>query len=138
MLSLAGLKAPEFYQGQAFMGPHEAPPRTYCFGFRGRMDERFDLMRTVRDKRYVYVRNYNPHKIYGQYIAFMWGTPTTAVWDRLYREGKLKPPQTHFWETKPAEELYDLENDRDEVKNLAASAEHKATLEEFPQGSPRA
>ncbi|HWR53163.1 MAG TPA: sulfatase-like hydrolase/transferase [Bryobacteraceae bacterium] len=131
MLSLAGLKAPEFYQGQAFMGRHEAPPRTYCFGFRGRMDERFDLMRTVRDKRHVYVRNYNPHKIYGQYIAFMWGTPTTAVWDRLYREGKLTPPQTHFWETKPAEELYDLENDRDEVKNLATSAEHKATLERF-------
>jgi uncharacterized sulfatase len=131
MLSLAGLKAPAFYQGQAFMGPHEAAPREYVFGFRGRMDERHDLMRTVRDQRYVYVRNYNPHKIYGQYINYMWATPTTAVWDRLYREGKLKAPQTYFWEPKPAEELYDLLADRDEVRNLAASPSHAAILERF-------
>ena len=131
MLSLAGVKPPDFYQGQAFMGRHEARPRSYCFGFRGRMDERYDLMRTVRDERYVYVRNYNPHKIYGQHVAYMWGTPTTAVWERLYREGKLKPPQTYFWEAKPPEELYDLRDDRDEVKNLASSTRHKATLERF-------
>jgi uncharacterized sulfatase len=131
MLSLAGVKPPDFYQGQAFMGRYEARPRSYCFGFRGRMDERYDLMRTVRDERYVYVRNYNPHKIYGQHVAYMWGTPTTAVWERLYREGKLKPPQTYFWEAKPPEELYDLRDDRDEVKNLASSAQYRATLERF-------
>jgi uncharacterized sulfatase len=95
------------------------------------MDERYDLMRSVRDQRYSYIRNYNPHKIYGQHLAYMWETPTTAVWDRLYREGKLKPPQTYFWETKPAEELYDLEADRDEVNNLAALPQHAATLERF-------
>jgi hypothetical protein len=95
------------------------------------MDERYDLMRTARDQRYSYVRNYNPHKIYGQYIAYLWETPTTAVWDRLNQEGKLKPPQTYFWETKPAEELYDLQTDRDEVKNLAASPGHKTVLERF-------
>jgi arylsulfatase A-like enzyme len=131
MLSLAGVRAPQFYQGHAFMGPYEASPRTYAYGFRGRMDERYDLIRTLRDRRYVYVRNYNPHKIYGQYVNYMWATPTTAVWDRLYKEGKLQPPQTYFWEPKPAEELYDLQTDRDEVKNLAASPEHAAVLERF-------
>ena len=131
MLSLAGIKAPGFYQGEAFSGPYEAPPRTYSFGFRGRMDERCDLMRSVRDQRYVYIRNYNPHRIYGQHLAYMWETPTTAVWDRLYREGKLHPPQTYFWEKKPPEELYDLESDRDEVRNLAGAGEHRATLERF-------
>ncbi len=131
MLSLAGLKLPSFYQGQAFAGPDEGPPCTYSFGFRGRMDERYDLMRTARDQRYSYIRNYNPHKIYGQYIAYMWATPSTAVWDRLYREGKLKPPQTYFWETKPSEELYDLQADPDEVRNLAASFRHHSVLERF-------
>ena len=131
MLSLAGVKPPGFYRGQAFSGPYEAPARTYSFGFRGRMDERYDLIRTMRDQHHVYIRNYNPHKIYGQYIAYLWATPTPAVWDRLYREGKLKPPQTYFWETKPAEELYDLQDDRDEVKNLASSAELRPTLERF-------
>jgi arylsulfatase A-like enzyme len=128
MLSLAGLPAPAFCQGQAFMGRFEAPARTYSFGFRGRMDERCDCVRTVRDQRYVYIRNYMPHKIYGQHLAYMWETPTTRVWESLYRQGKLKPPQTYFWEPKPAEELYDLQTDRDEVKNLVASPAHKPDL----------
>lgn len=131
MLSLAGIKPPEFHQGQAFAGPFEAPPRAYNFGFRGRMDERYDLMRSVRDKRYIYIRNYNPHKIYGQHVDYMWSLPSTPAWERLYKEGKLKAPQTYFWETKPPEELYDLQTDPDEVNNLAASPQHKATLARF-------
>ena len=35
--------------------------------------------------------------------------------------------------TKPAEELYDLQADRDEVNNLADSAEHQAVLTELKQ-----
>ena len=131
MLSVAGIQPPAFYQGQAFAGRYEAAPRTYSYGFRGRMDERCDMIRSVRDQRYVYTRNYNPHKIYGQYLGYMWNMPTTVVWDRLYQEGKLKPPQTYFWETKPAEELFDLQADRDEVRNLAGAPEHKETLERF-------
>jgi arylsulfatase A-like enzyme len=128
MLSLAGIKAATYHQGQAFMGKYEQPERPYNYGFRGRMDERYDMMRTVRDKRYVYIRNYMPHKIYGQHVSYMFETPTTQVWKKLYDEGKLKPPKTYFWETKPAEELYDLQNDRDEVNNLAKSPQHQETL----------
>jgi len=129
MLSLAGLRARPFHQGQSFMGTHVTPPRKYVFGFRGRMDERYDCVRTVRDDRYVYVRNYMPHRIYGQHLEYMWETPTTRVWERLYKENKLNAVQRRFWETKPAEELYDLQTDRDEVNNLAASRAHRSALE---------
>lgn len=131
MLSLAGIKPPDFQQGQAFAGVHQSAPRSYLHGFRGRMDERYDLMRSTRDKRYIYIRNYNPHKIYGQHVAYMWNLPSTQVWERLYKDGKLKDPQTRFWETKPPEELYDLEADRDEINNLAGAAAHKSTLDRF-------
>jgi arylsulfatase A-like enzyme len=131
MLSLAGVKPPDFYHGRAFAGHYEAPPRSYVHGMRGRMDERYDLMRSSRDKRYVYIRNYNPHKIYGQHLDYAWMLPSTPAWEKLYEEGKLKPPQTYFWETKPAEELYDLQQDPSEVNNLASSAAHKAMLERF-------
>ena len=40
---------------------------------------------------------------------------------RLFEEGKLNQAQSHFWKTKPAEELYDLQKDPDEVMNLAKS-----------------
>ena len=128
VLSLAGIKPPDHLQGQAFLGKYATPERAYNYGFRGRMDERYDMVRSVRDKRYVYTRNYMPHKIYGQYIDFMFQTPTTRVWKKLYDEGKLNAGQRHFWETKPAEELYDLQNDRDEVNNLAGRPEHQETL----------
>jgi uncharacterized sulfatase len=61
----------------------------------------------------------------------MFQTPTTQVWKKLHDEGKLVPPQTFFWEPKPAEELYDLQSDPDEVHNLAGSAEHQAVLDEL-------
>jgi uncharacterized sulfatase len=128
VLSLAGVKPPPHMQGRAFLGAHRAADPQYQFGFRGRMDERLDLVRSARDRRYVYLRHFMPHKIYGQHIAYMFETPTTRVWKRLYDEGKLEAAQKGFWEPKPAEELYDLENDRDEVHNLASSPEHQETL----------
>jgi len=129
LLSLAGIKPPEYMQGHAFMGKYMEPEQPYVFGFRGRMDERYDMIRSVRDRRYVYIRNYMPHKIYGQYVSYMFETPTTQVWKRLYDEGKLKPPQTYFWEPKPYEELYDLESDPDEVRNLAGVPHYRPVLE---------
>ena len=41
----------------------------------------------------------------------------------------LNPVQQIYWKTKPAEELFDLETDHDEVKNLANSPAHKPILE---------
>jgi len=129
VLSLAGIKPPAHMQGHAFLGKYEAPEQPYGYGFRGRMDERYDMVRVARDKRYIYIRNYMPHKIYGQFVSYMFQTPTTRVWKQLYDQGKLKPPQTYFWETKPAEELYDLQEDPDEVNNLANSPDHQEILE---------
>ena len=131
VLSLAGVQPPSHFQGHAFAGEFETPPPPYAYAFRGRMDERYDMVRSVRDERYIYIRNFMPHRIYGQYIQYMFQTPTTAVWHRLYSEGKLKPPRTHFWEAKPAEELYDLESDPDETRNLAGSRSHRAVLRRF-------
>ena len=128
LLSLAGEKAPEHMQGHAFMGQHTAPAQKFSFGFRGRMDERYDMVRTVFDGRHVYIRNYMPHKPYGQYLDYMFQTPTTRVWHDLYHAGKLNAAQSIFWQTKPAEELYDLEADPDEVNNLATSKDHSDVM----------
>jgi hypothetical protein len=119
------VKAPDWMQGRAFLGKFIAPSNEFLHGFRGRMDERYDLVRSVTDGRYVYIRNYMPHLIYAQHIDFMWQTPTTRVWEKMHQDGKLTPAQDAFWNSKPAEELYDLKNDPDEVTNLAASPDHQ-------------
>lgn len=128
LLSIAGITPPDHLQGRAFMGKFIQPEPAFLHGLRGRMDERYDLVRSTRDQRFVYIRNYMPHKIYGQHINYMFQTPTTKIWKELYDAGKLRPPQTFFWETKPAEELYDLERDPYEVQNLVQSPEHEQIL----------
>jgi len=128
ILSLAGIQPQPWHQGHAFAGKFMAPEQPYIYGFRGRMDERYDLTRSVRDKRYVYLRQYMPNRAYGQHVAYMFETPTTQLWKKLNDEGKLKPEQRIFWNEKPAEELYDLQADRDEVRNLASSPSHQAVL----------
>lgn len=129
VLSLAGVRSPEFYQGHAFLGQYPAGEQPYIYGFRGRMDERYDMVRSVRNQRYVYVRNYMPHRIYGQNVSYMFETPTTQVWEKLHRERKLNAVQDAFWNEKPPEELYDLQADPDETRNLAPEAGLRETLE---------
>jgi uncharacterized sulfatase len=48
----------------------------------------------------------------------------------MFDEGRLNDIQKKFWQTKPVEELYDLQNDRWETNNLAANGKHPA-LEKF-------
>jgi uncharacterized sulfatase len=128
VLSLAGIEAPDWMQGFAFLGKYQKEPQPFVYGFRGRMDERQDLVRSVTDGRYVYVRNYMPHLPAGQHNEYMFQTPTTRVWKKLFDEGKLTPEQAAFWQPRRAEELYDLKSDPDEVKNLAGDDEFKRVL----------
>jgi len=129
MLSLAGVKVPGHMQGKPFLGEAAAPPREYVFGFRDRMDERTDMLRCARDKRFKYIRNYLPHRPYAQHVSYMYEMPTMKAWQRLYGEGKVSEAQKKFFEPKPAEELYDTQADPWEVKNLADDPAHRDTLE---------
>jgi len=132
LLSIVGVKPPEWMQGHAFAGPHQSEPQPFIYGERGRMDERMDLVRSVTDGRYVYLRNYYPHVSQAQRVAYQFETPTTRVWNKLFTEGKTTPAQSLFWrEPKDPEELYDLTSDPDEVKNLAQSPEHRPMLEKL-------
>jgi N-sulfoglucosamine sulfohydrolase len=105
ILSLANVKPPSHMQGSPFLGSHPTQSAEYAFAFRGRMDERFDMVRSVRDKRYRYIRNYMPHKIYGQYLEYLWQAPSMGSWENEYRAGRLNKIQSAFWEPKPSEEL---------------------------------
>jgi len=130
MLSLAGVKIPSHIQGHAFLGSQKAKPREYIFAARDRMDEAYDLIRAVRDKRFKYIRNYMPHLTRGQDIEYMNRMPAMQEMRRLNAEGKLKGPKKQYFEpTKPVEELYDTHTDPHEVKNLAGDPKYKKVLE---------
>ena len=108
VLSLAGLPIPKHMQGKAFLGAAAAEPRQYVYGARDRVDEAYDLARSVRDKRYLYVRNYMPHLSYNQpsyysdlgeirgdigKLFYQW---SQFGWHRVTVYGDVKEPLVEF------------------------------------------
>jgi arylsulfatase A-like enzyme len=131
ILSLAGVKIPDYMMGRAFAGPAKAKPNKYCFCTRDRMDERYDMMRSLNNYRYVYIHNYRPELPYVQRLSYQFQARGYQSWAREAAAGRLTPATAQFWGEKPTEELYDLLADPDNVSNLVNDPAHRATLEQM-------
>lgn len=131
-LKLAGVEVPKHMQGRAFLGTDLSPERDYAYAARDRMDERYDMIRAVRGERYKYIRYYEPFKPYYQYM----NTPEKGVIMQEIRrmeEASALPPfaAQYMIDSKPQEELFDLQVDPYELFNLAESPAHQEILQEM-------
>jgi len=129
-LSLAGVEIPDHMQGRAFLGPQKGAEPEYVYAARDRMDETYDCIRALRDKKYKYIRNFMPWLTRAQHINYMDRTPILREMRRLHAAGKLKDgPQMQFFEpTKPVHELYDITRDKHEVHNLTGDPKYHDTV----------
>ena len=131
VLSLAGVDIPDHFQGKAFLGPAAGEPRWYVFGYRDRMDERYEFIRSVRGGRFRYIRNYFPHTPWflGQTRLYPSTNPLLETWTRLALAEKLRGPAAIYMaRTKPREQLFDSEADPHEVRDLAADPKYADVL----------
>ncbi len=132
MLHFAGAKKPDKMQGRVFIGESAEPARGYAFGARDRCDETAMRIRTVRDERYRYIRNFTPEVPFLATNAYK--ARSYPVWNllhQLHAAGKLTPAQEFLCQPRmPDEELYDLQTDPHEIHNLASSTaeEHQREL----------
>ena len=128
-LRLAGVPLPKYFAGIDFLDP-SVPKRKYVFAQRDRIDDTIDRVRAVCTKRFKYLRNFYPERPYALPNNWMDNMyPTLRVMRDLHAQGKLTTDQALFMaQTRPPEELYDLDNDPNEFRNLAGSAEHHDTL----------
>ncbi|MBM3866691.1 MAG: sulfatase, partial [Verrucomicrobia bacterium] len=123
LLELCGVPVPANYEGRPFLGPR-AVVRDEVFLFRGRMDERHDVVRAVRDREHRYVRNYSPHRPWGQPYSYPFQVlPSMRSWHAAFLAGNCDPVQAAFWLPKPPEEFYAVAGDPHEVRNLAGRPE---------------
>ncbi len=128
VLNMAGLEIPQAIDGQAFLGGNTPPPRETLVFTRDRMDERVDFIRTIRDGRYRYTRNFMPQVPSFPWLTYMEKLESSKAFRRLqekHTEGRF---QDFLAPTKPEEELYDLDADPDEFTNLADDPAHEETL----------
>jgi len=130
-LKITGSELPEVMQGQVFLGPDADPERKYHVSFRERMDERCDNVRAIRNKRFLYIRNYMPFAPWGQHLNYLWRMEATKAWEAWHKAGKTDAVTGRWFGTKPMEELYDTAKDPDNVVNLIDNPEHKEVIKEL-------
>jgi arylsulfatase A-like enzyme len=130
VLALAGVEIPSHLQGRVIVGPAAGPEPDFVFAARDRMDIEYDMMRSARDKRFRYIRNFEPELPYAGHIIYRNQSSIMQEWFRLQAERRLAGPAALWMRTnRPAEELYDTRSDPDQIENLSADPAHRATLE---------
>jgi arylsulfatase A-like enzyme len=119
ILALAGVKAPDHLQGIDVLGP-KGDRQDRIFAARDRLDEWQDRSRGVRTRDFKYIRNAYPEAPLYLKLAYRENVPMMAEMRRLFEAGQLTPLQASYFQTpRPAEELFDLRADPDEIHNLA-------------------
>ena len=129
ILSMAGIAIPEHYQGQVALGEDKAPAREYVFAGRDRMDVVFDKVRAARDGKFHYIRNDAPGLPWAQKQSYMEQQPVMPVMRAMHAAGELTADEAVFFKKeKEPEELYDVEADPHQLRNLATNPNYKDTL----------
>lgn len=133
ILDLAGLPLSETFQGKSFKSLLHNPGssiRGHVFAEHNWHDFE-DFGRAVRSPRFKYIRNF--------YTDIPGTPPADAVRSesfvkmlQLRKENKLTADQKNcFLSPRPAEELYDLEADPHELKNLAGQKDYQKIQQEL-------
>lgn len=133
ILHLAGAKIPDYMTSKPVFGTDHPQYRTHVRSARDIWDEIDECSRSITTKRFSYIKNYMPEVPWDAGQAYLdLNRPAVHVMRRLKAEGKLsKAEMTFFADEKPAEELYDLEKDPDQLNNLATNPEYATVLKDL-------
>ena len=129
MISVAGGKPPAHLHGRVILGERQGQEPEYLYHGRDRMDERYDMIRGVRDRKFLYVRNFESHRPWVQFMRTPSQGPIYQELTRLKQSGGLAPLAAPFMaDRKPFEELYDVVADPHQVFNLARDPRYASAL----------
>jgi N-sulfoglucosamine sulfohydrolase len=128
ILSFYNISIPGYMNGRnVFADNQEA--RTFAFFSADRFDDKYDIIRAVTDGKYKYIRNFQPQKPPFMNLAFrkaQAGVRELYLQDSLGKLNEIQ--QLTMRKTKPMEELYDLQNDPFEIRNLAQKSGNEQIL----------
>jgi len=135
VLNLASIVPHKELDGEAFFGKNisatDLAKRDEVFGHADRFDEKFDMVRTYRKGKWKYIRNYQAYYADGLQNNYRYRQLAYDNWRNLYRADRLNPVQRQFFERRPVEQLFNLENDPHEINNLAADSDQAKRLTEM-------
>jgi N-sulfoglucosamine sulfohydrolase len=132
ILDWAGVKPPKL-PGRSLLGIlEEETPKRWDTVYASHTFHEVTMyypMRSVRTRTHKYIRNL-AHRLDFPFASDLYNSPT---WQGVLKRGDtmLGKRSVEQYIHRPAEELYDLRSDPNELKNLAGDAEHAGTLGEM-------
>ncbi len=138
LVDAAGGEAPTDLDGRSFLpvltGDKEEHREQIFTTHSG--DGNFNVypMRSVRTERWKYIRNLHPEYRFSSHVTANYEKP--AYWPTWVNKAERAPAaarKVERYQQRPAEELYDLENDPYEQKNLATDPQHTDRLTQMQQ-----
>jgi len=128
-LAWAGGSPPSWMHGEVLLGQGKKRPREYVFGATDRNGGLLLRSRTVRGKRFRYIRNDFADEPLTAASAYRKEThPLWHLVEILGAQGRLSPIPAQLTQPRGAEELYDTANDPYEIHNLAGTPEYADVL----------
>lgn len=131
ILSLAKIPPPKYLDGKAFLGEFKTKDRDVIYATSDRFDEFTDRIRIVRDKQYLYVKNYYTNLPKYKDVSYRFSIPMMLDILKMRDQNELNPSQKYWFEPKQNEELYDCINDPFQLNNLVNNPLFKSKLEEL-------
>lgn len=131
LISLAGGELPDHLTGRVLIGKDRSAPADHLILSSDRSDNGVDMIRSVTDGRYLYSRNYMPFMPEARYIRYMEiGTIKQIMRDDL-ADRNLNKLQQSIFKDRPAEFLFDIEQDPWETQNLKDVAARQPVLKQM-------
>lgn len=129
MLSLAGANIPAHMKGRILTGSNRTKPAGHLVLSSDRSDNGIDMIRSVTNGRYVYSRNYMPFMPEARYIRYMEIGDIKQQMRKDLAAGNLNALQKSLFEDRPAEFLFDINDDTWETHNLVNDAGSQQVLQ---------
>lgn len=131
LINLAGGVIPEHLKGRILIGKNRSPKADHLMLSSDRSDNGIDMIRSITDGRYMYSRNYLPFTPQAHYIRYMEISDIKQQMRKDLAENKLNDLQKSLFAARPAEFLYDIENDLWETVNLVNDPKSKVVLDKM-------
>jgi N-sulfoglucosamine sulfohydrolase len=126
-LAASGIGVPDGMEGLDFLAA-DYEPRGYIVAARDRCDYTIEKIRAIVTPRFKYLRNYLTDRPYMQ-PSYKDPWPVSIRFREMMAKGEMNAAQLVFFgKDRPAEELYDLENDPHEIHNLAGDPKYADEL----------
>lgn len=131
LINLAGGKIPDYMKGRILIGKNRSKPVSYLFLSADRSDNGIDMVRSVTNGEFIYSRNFMPFMPQLRYIRYMEIGNIKQQMRKDLADNELNPLQKSLFEERPAEYLFDIENDKWETHNLINNPEYKNILKQM-------